>query len=265
MSEQLRIKGKKSFDYGYTTVVKEDKDILMEFGILKLKAAQSYKSCEDKERVFLLMTGKADVYLENTKFTLARESLLYENPHCVHVPQNIFLKIDAFDETEIAIIKTENLNNFSYEYYSPSQVRSEARGQGTMMETSTRIVRTIFDNSDSPKANLVVGEVIDYPGKWSSYPPHYHRQPEIYHYRIFPEEGFGISIIGEEAFIVKNNDTVKILNNKVHPQVSAPGYAMYYIWVIRHLDKDPYIDPIFEKKHLWVITEENNIYPNKKY
>lgn len=38
----------------------------------------------------------------------------------------------------------------------------------------------------------------------------------------------------------------------MHPQVSAPGYAMYYIWVIRHLKGNPYIKPDFEEQHLWV-------------
>lgn len=38
----------------------------------------------------------------------------------------------------------------------------------------------------------------------------------------------------------------------VHPQVSAPGYAMYYIWVIHHLEGNPYIKPDFEEQHLWV-------------
>ena len=34
-----------------------------------------------------------------------------------------------------------------------------------MRETSTRIVRALFDKTNAPYANLVVGEVIGFPGK----------------------------------------------------------------------------------------------------
>jgi 5-deoxy-glucuronate isomerase len=132
-----------------------------------------------------------------------------------------------------------------------------------MNETSTRIVRTIFDKSISPDSNLVIGEVINTPGKWSSYPPHHHKQPEIYYYKLYPENGYGFAQLGEDVVKVKNNDTVKIVRDESHPQVAAPGYAMYYVWVIRHLDGDPYITPTFEPEHLWVTKNDAVIWQHK--
>jgi 5-deoxy-glucuronate isomerase len=90
------------------------------------------------------------------------------------------------------------------------------------------------------------------PGKWSSYPPHHHPQPEIYHYRFAPRQGFGLTAIGEETHQVRHNDTVLIRDTQDHPQVSAPGYAMWYIWVIRHLDGNRYGIPTFTPEHTWV-------------
>ena len=49
-----------------------------------------------------------------------------------------------------------------------------------------------------------------------------------------------------------NNSTVLILNEETHPQTTAPGYAMWYLWVIRHLDGNPYITPYFLPEHRWV-------------
>ena len=63
--------------------------------------------------------------------------------------------------------------------------------------------------------------------------------------------------------MVKHNDTVKIVDELSHPQATAPGYAMYYIWVIRHIDGNPYIAPTFEPEHLWVIKEDAKIWPDK--
>ena len=49
----------------------------------------------------------------------------------------------------------------------------------------------------------------------------------------------------------------------VHPQVAAPGYAMYYIWVIRHLEGNPYIKPDFEAQHLWVEQPGAKYWPDR--
>ena len=128
----------------------------------------------------------------------------------------------------------------------------EVRGQGFMNEAGTRIVRTAQDVKLSPESNIMFGEDMHYPGKWSGFPSHSHAQPEIYFYKFYPQNGFGLLRLGEEGVLLEHNDTVLIEPNKVHPQVAAPGYAMYYLWVIRHLEGNPYIKPDFDPQHLWV-------------
>ena len=125
---------------------------------------------------------------------------------------------------------------------------------------STRIVRTIFDYANAPYANLVLGEVIGFPGKWSSYPPHHHPQPEIYYYKTNPENGFGYGELGDDVVKVQNNDTVFIAPGLTHPHCTAPGYALWYLWAIRHLDGRPYKQPecpVFLKEHLWVMDKDS--------
>ena len=103
------------------------------------------------------------------------------------------------------------------------------------------IVRTVFDRRNAdPNAELVLGEVVTMPGRWSSYPPHHHPQPEIYHYRFTKPQGFGHAELGEQVLKVRQYDTVKILDGLDHAQCAAPGYGMYYAWVIRHLPDNPY-------------------------
>ena len=121
-----------------------------------------------------------------------------------------------------------------------------------MHETSTRIVRTIFDDRNAPYANLVLGEVIGFPGKWSSYPPHHHPQPEIYYYKTNPSHGFAYAEVGEDVLKVHNNDTVFIQPGLTHPQCTPPGYALWYLWGIRHLKDNRYGTPTFVPDHLWV-------------
>ena len=112
-------------------------------------------------------------------------------------------------------------------------------------------------DSNAPYSNLVLGEVIGFPGKWSSYPPHNHPQPEIYYYKFNPENGYGFAELDETVYKTHNNSTVFIVNEETHPQTTAPGYAMWYLWVIRHLDGNPYITPYFIPEHRWVTDPEN--------
>jgi len=253
------IKFKNHFTDGYNPIVKADEKTdptYMDFGLLNLKQNTMYIDSEKKEKVYLLLSGSAVFEAGDLKATLKRESIFDENPSCLHVDSRIEVKITSLSSyTDIVVIKTHNDVSFEPVFYFPEQCRTEERGKGTMNETATRIVRTIFDKSNAPLSNLVLGEVLTSPGKWSSYPPHFHAQPEIYYYRFIPENGFGYAGSGAEVFRISHNDAIKITDSQSHPQVAAPGYVMYYTWVIRHLDSNPYIQPVFEAEHKWVMDE----------
>jgi 5-deoxy-glucuronate isomerase len=133
---------------------------------------------------------------------------------------------------------------------------NEHRGRGLLDDTAYRLVRTIFDCRNRPEAVLVLGEVVSFPGRWSSYPPHHHPQPEIYHYRFTEPQGYGHAELGDEVLKIRHGDTLKILDRKDHAQVAAPGYGMYYVWVIRHLPGEPYQTPEFTEEHRWLLQAD---------
>ncbi len=261
------LKANGPFRWGYTTVTTEDEaqaNTMMDFGFLRLKAGETYEEQSPKESALLLMTGKVTFAYDGKESQAERNSLFHENAACLHLPPNTHLEVTAHTDVELNITRTSGDVDFEPKFYSAQETRSEERGKGTMQETSTRIVRTVFDKTNAPYSNLVVGEVVNFPGKWSSYSPHHHPQPEIYHYRFLPKNGFGISIVGDESYIVTDHDSVKILDDRVHPQVTAPGYAMYYIWVIRHIDGNPYGVPTFVPEHTWVMEKDALIFPDRR-
>ena len=152
---------------------------------------------------------------------------------------------------------TDNSKDLESVVYTPDKLAPEYRGAGLVQDACLRNVRLIFDYSVNPDSNLVIGEVVNYPGRWSSYPPHHHDQPEIYHYRFTKPQGYGHAELGDEVFKVQHNDTVVIPPQLDHAQVSAPGYGMWYLWVIRHFEGNPYTGFEFTEDHAWTLSPDD--------
>ncbi|MDR0526888.1 MAG: 5-deoxy-glucuronate isomerase [Spirochaetaceae bacterium] len=272
----MQIKHKPPFNYGLTLLSPRSgatADMLMDFGVLKLSSGSSYESFSGSdEQCWLMACGNAEISWEygakRESKQISRQNLFDANPWTLSVPKGFKVSIKALSGgAEFYYMATENSKEFSAKLWTPQECASELRGKGTMRETSTRVVRTVFDDTNRPESNLVIGEVIGVPGKWSSYPPHHHPQPEIYHYRFLPEQGFGLTAIGETAYIIQDKDTILIREGEVHPQVTAPGYAMWYLWVIRHIEGAHYgpatKTPIFIEEHKWTMGSEEKIWQPK--
>lgn len=254
------------FGYGYNSITEIDgknSEMMMNFGIIKLREGQVWNSSDESlERVFLLLSGVILFEWEEQKFHASRESCFDDPPICLHVPRKMDVIIRIYSESEIIVLSAENDNDFEPRLYD--NCRDVYMGQGTMGETSTRIVRTIFDASTAPYSKLVIGEDINFPGKWSSYPPHHHPQPEIYFYKFKPENGYGHSEEGDNVYKVMQNQTVAITPGLTHSQCAAPGYAMYYCWMIRNLKDNPFGPRIYIPEHQWVMEPDADIWTGTK-
>ncbi len=257
------------FNIGYNTITQCDgihSEMMMDFGVLKLTTDGAYTDDRTHlERVYLLMYGEVEITYGDKTIVAKRGSYLNDNIWCLNVPQGVAVSIKGIaEDSEVAIMRTENETIFpaTIRCEEEGNVVNETRGKGFMNEAGTRQVRTAQDVRLSPLSNMMLGEDVHYPGKWSGFPSHSHEQPEIYFYKFYPKNGFGLLKHGDEGVLLEHNDTMKIMPNCVHPQVAAPGYAMYYIWVIRHLEGNPYIKPTFEPEHLWVEQEGAKYWPD---
>ncbi len=115
------------------------------------------------------------------------------------------------------------------------------------------IVVTTIDYENAPYSNLVIGEAVHRQGRWAGYIPHHHPQPEVYYFRFDRPQGFGASFIGDEAHKITDGSFAAIPGGLSHPQVTAPGYRMYFCWMIRHLDGNPWTDRIDVEEHKWLL------------
>ena len=249
---------REGFGPGLTAVTSLDDATGIALTVHRLAPDESFERATERETAWLLMDGALEVSArrggEERAATLRRGSLFDELPSAVHVSAGTTVAMRARTGVELTVYETTNRAPFAPAVYLPADVRDEHRGKGQVKDACYRFVRTIFDRDNAPAAaELVLGEVITLPGRWSSYPPHHHAQPEIYHYRFTAPQGYGHAELGEQVLKVRHGDTVKILDLNDHAQVAAPGYGMYYAWVIRHLPERPYGVPDFTEEHRWIM------------
>jgi 5-deoxy-glucuronate isomerase len=211
----------------------------------------------ESETAWLLMSGAVRGTAGGAAFDLRRRSLFDESASSIHASADTRVRIEAVAASELTRYECDNDRTFPPRVFGPAEVPNEHRGAGQVAGRCLRFVRTIFDARNSPpEAELVLGEVVTLPGGWSSYPPHHHRQPEIYHYRFTAPQGYGHAELGERVYKVRDGDTVCIPPGEDHAQCAAPGYGMYYSWVIRHLPGDPYTVPDFTVEHAWTMERD---------
>jgi 5-deoxy-glucuronate isomerase len=251
---------KKGLRAGWTQVVSDAQrapggtSMGMDFAILRLDGGQEWTEITALETVLVLLFGHTVVEMDGQPHSGNRLSLFEENPTTFHCGRGTGLRVRAVSgPVEFAVIRAVNPGSLPARCYAAGEVTSEDRGAGLVQGACRRLVRTIFDHATRPDSALVVGEVVNYPGRWSSYPGHHHPQPEIYHYRFTLPQGYGHAEAGEEVLKVRHGDTLRIRGGIDHAQVAAPGYGMYYLWVVRHLPRRPYQGFTFTPDHRWLL------------
>jgi 5-deoxy-glucuronate isomerase len=208
------------------------------FGLLHLKSGSVHIDLPGEERGFLLVSGRVNLLWDNGSIELERTSQLDDLPSGLCVDCSGEVRVKALsDHAELAVFRIPSRQTFPVLPILPGDVKSIPVSYG-MDGTADREIRSVLDDSNGSFSSLTFGEVVNQPGRWSSFPPHHHSQEELYHYRFFPDGGFGYSGQGDSVFKVRNNDTVLIPSGLTHPQVAAPGYTMIYLWCIRHLEDD---------------------------
>jgi 5-deoxy-glucuronate isomerase len=248
---------RQGFPPGFTAVTRfddPDEPTGLSFGVLRLAAGERSDLETASETAWLLLEGRLGIAAGRERRDFARRSLFDEGPSALHAAAGERVRLEAAGDCELAVFACANRARFASRFYAPGDVPDEHRGRGQVGGACHRLVRTLFDRSSAdPAAELVLGEVVTLAGRWSSYPPHHHPQPEIYHYRFSRPQGYGHAELGEQVLKIRAYDTVKILAGLDHAQCAAPGYAMWYSWVIRHLPGNPYTVPDFTEEHRWTL------------
>lgn len=263
----MKYTNQKPFEKGYNEIISVTSNPEMmglNFGVVIMSNRDKMHFNYDEEVVYNLLSGQVVLSWNNKEQEISRQDCFHEGASLLHVPQDTLVCIECLSESaEIAICRTKNSNIFAAKLFGPNDCLcpNEERGTGLMNDCSTRVVRTFFDRSNCPQTNFFIGEVVHFPGKWSSYPPHQHVEPEMYFYKFFPENGYGLAEYGNDAYKIHNNDLTGMPANITHSQVAAPGYAEYYLWCIRLHEKKNIVTTVV-KEHQWVISPDARYFPD---
>ena len=244
----------------YIDMAQDDYGTQMDVGLLILEAGDSFTISEpEKEVAVLLWEGDATICWNEGSAELHRESPFGHGGYCLLAGKGDTIVITAVAHSEFYVQKTLNEKSFPAVLYTPeTPLIQHAGAKGELMGAMRRDIITYFDYDNAPFSNMVLGEVLNHPGKWSSYPPHHHPQPEVYFYRFDYPDGFGAGFANAEIYRTGHNG-LSIINHGFHSQVAAPGYALCYAWGIRHLDGDPWIKTrIDDPEHSWLWKEDAN-------
>lgn len=231
-------------------------DLSFEIKQIKMSSNEVISTDPQLENGILLQSGDITVKLNGIESKLSRKDVFQQLPIFISVSINDKCILEANTETELVIISVENTREFNSTIYIANETTKNHLGLRSLNGADGRTIVDILNSTIEPLSNLAIGEVISDQGSWSSYPPHSHPQPEAYAYKFDGKSGFGVSIVDEHAEVVSEGDVVYIPGNLNHPQVCAPGYRMYYMWVIRNFEDDPWTKRIYQKEHSHLLEEQ---------
>lgn len=246
----------------YIDAAKDDMGTLMDVGLLVMEPGDTYTIDEaEKEAAVLLFAGEVTYSWGGETVEAVRPDCFHYEAYCLLAPRKTHIVLTAKAHSELYIQMTVNERDYTPVMFTPETVQTQHAGSnGELMGCMRREIKTFFDYENAPYSNMVLGEVLNHPGKWSSYPPHHHPQPEVYFYRFDYPQGFGAGFANGEIYKTGHNG-LAVINHGFHSQTAAPGYAMCYAWGIRHLDGDPWEKTrIDDEEHEWLWKPDANDY-----
>lgn len=256
---------RKKIKNGLTNLVtmakKHTKNI--DFSVLKLKKKQKYKNVsKTHERVLIILGGKCNVVVDGKSYkNIGKRKNVFEGKaYSVYVPSGSKFTVEAVSEQfEAAVCAAKSNAKGSPMLITPDMVRRRIVGKDNWKRDVYDIV---YEKTAGDK--ILVGETMTPSGNWSSVPPHRHekedksvesKHEETYYFKIDPVQGFGFQWIYSddfglnEVYVIKDDDLV-VIPRGYHPVAAAPGYRVYYLWILAGNNRR--LIPKDDPKHGWL-------------
>ena len=234
----------------------------IELDLLFLKKGEKFTGrTQGKEEVLVILAGQGKIDLGSgvSQTVGERKDVFGGKAWAIYVPFNHSYTLQAIDNLEVAIARAPSDLKADPVIVSPGEVKERIVGKGNY----ERRVYDIVDLNIKAK-HLVVGETVNPPGNWSSFPPHKHDidnlpeeadLEEVYLFRVKPSPGFGLirlyndDLSLDKAYSLRDNDVMAIREG-YHPVAAPPGYSLYYLWILA--GEKRVLKPRDDPKHTWI-------------
>ena len=260
---------------GYKEVVSDESELeILKFDLIRLENGSSVNcNSGDYELGLVILSGNCDVKAGDFEAcNLGKRRNVFDGkPTTVYIPKNTeyTVKANDFGILEIGVCKVKADVKYEPFVVYPEDIVKEHRGKLNWQRDVNDIITSAYEGKVD---KIVLGETYGCAGQWSSYPSHKHdtdnmpyevNMEEIYHFKVNPGQGFGIQVMYnddmslKESFIVQDGDSVAIKDG-YHPVAAAPGYSVYYLWVMAG-NSGRRLTPCDDPKHAWVKAVEQMV------
>ena len=258
MKKELRIR--KPFRRGKTRLIDGELK-LIRFSILSLGKGKDYREKLLRDELGLvLLSGQVEIEAGGKKYELGpRREVFTDLPWGLYLPGKISWKVKAIEKSELALAYAPGPDQGEAKLITPAELVVHERGKDHFQR---RVIDIMV--SQVKARHLLIGETFNQPGQWSSYPPHRHDQhqppesyylEEMYLFKLKPEQGFGFQRVYtddrrlDQALVIENND-LAIFKKGYHPVAAAPGYQLYYLWILAGPVR--IMKVMDDPKHAWI-------------
>jgi 5-deoxy-glucuronate isomerase len=231
--------------------------------VVKLASGEAWTRSTGPDEVALVpLGGRCSVASDGETWTIGeRENPFSGLPWSLYLPRDSEFEVIAETPLELAVCAARAERTLAPKLITPADVTVEIRGAGNAARQINHIIAPSFEAD-----RLLVVEVFTPSGNWSSSPPHKHdvhdmpREAdleEIYYYRIWPPEGFGLQRLHtadgqiDAAYVIHDGDLL-LVPEGYHTFAVAQGYTGYYLNVLAGNEPVRTMQPSDDPALAWV-------------
>ena len=198
----------------------------LHYGRIVLEGESISFSTEDRETAFICLKGRATINGE----TLDQYDALY-------VPRDTDVTISG--SCDVAEVAAPVENRYPQKLIRFADVQKDSALHFDTGGPSSQRTLNILIGKNVEAGRILAGVTFSKPGHWTSWPPHEHARlaEEAYLYIDMPEPGWGLQLVytdprNPELVAVVKEDDVVIMPQGYHPNVSAPGGTINFLWMM---------------------------------
>ncbi len=202
----------------------------LHYGRIVLQGGSESFHTEDRETAFIGMRGSARVDVDGQSYELGQYDALY-------VPRDSQVTISG--NCDVAEVAAPVDNQYPVQYVKFADVKNNPSLSFDTGGAASQRNLNILIGKNVEAGRILAGVTFSKPGNWTSWPPHEHASlaEEAYLYIDMPEPGWGLQLVYTDArnpelvAVVKQDDVV-IMPRGYHPNVSAPGGTINFLWMM---------------------------------